>query len=150
MHSHLDPVFSSQLLPTAAQTAQVHQLLRSNAMPSHTHLESIIISSLANVARYDIEIKRLEAERNALQRYYDECRSVYAPVRRLPPEILAEIFSLCSSPTPILYCDGTQDIPYGPSPVSQPYLLPLLQVCFSWYNTVMATPCLWANIEADL
>ncbi|KAF8145768.1 hypothetical protein K438DRAFT_1735266 [Mycena galopus ATCC 62051] len=97
-------------------------------MPSYSHLESIIASSLANVARYDIEIKRLEAERNALQRYCDECRSVYAPVRRLPPEILAEIFSLCSSPTPILYCD----------------------VCFSWYNTVMATPCLWANIEVDL
>ncbi|KAF8145772.1 hypothetical protein K438DRAFT_1871447 [Mycena galopus ATCC 62051] len=146
MHSHLDPVFSSQLLPTAAQIAQVHQLLRLNATPSYLHLESIIASSLANVARYDIEIKRMEAERDALQRYYNECRSVYAPVRQLPPEILAEIFSLCSSPTPILYCDGTQEIPDGPNPVSQPHLLPLLQ----GHNTVMATPCMWANIEVDL
>ncbi|KAF8145759.1 hypothetical protein K438DRAFT_1735247 [Mycena galopus ATCC 62051] len=153
MHSQSDSLFSSSLLPTPAQTAQVHQLLRSNSVPSDSqssYLRSIIAPSLADVARYDIEIERLQAERDALQRYCDECRSVYAPVRRLPPEILAEIFLLCVSPTPILYCDDTQNFPDGPNPATQPHLLPLLQVCLSWYNTVMTTPCLWANIEAAL
>ncbi|KAF8157301.1 hypothetical protein K438DRAFT_1621264, partial [Mycena galopus ATCC 62051] len=146
MDSRDNILFCSSLLPTPAQTAQVHQLLRSNSVPSDSqssYLRSIIAPSLADVARYDTQIERLQAERDALQRYCDECRSVCAPVRRLPPEILAEIFSLCASPTPILYCDGTQEIPGGPDQVAQPHLLALLQVCFSWYNTVMATPCLW-------
>ncbi|KAF8177806.1 hypothetical protein K438DRAFT_1605879, partial [Mycena galopus ATCC 62051] len=94
---------------------------------------------------------RLVAERDALQRYCDESRSVAAPVRRLPPEILAEIFTLCSS-TSILYCDGTQIIPatYLVDPVGQPHLMPLLRVCSTWYTIVMGTPSLWANIEVNL
>ncbi|KAF8142979.1 hypothetical protein K438DRAFT_1477806, partial [Mycena galopus ATCC 62051] len=118
---------------------------------------SVIAASLADVARYDSEIarfqqiqNRLVAERDRLQRYCDESRSLAAPVRRLPPEILAEIFTLCYS-TPILYCDGTQSIPGDVSdPVGQPHLMPLLRVCFAWYNLVMGTPSLWANIEVNL
>ncbi|KAF8160360.1 hypothetical protein K438DRAFT_1942370 [Mycena galopus ATCC 62051] len=154
----LGTYFSSSRLPTPGQIKKVLELLRSNSVPSDVSgLRSTIATSLPDVAHYDTEIARLQqimdrlvAERDALLQYNKKCSSVFAPVRRLPPEILAKIFSLCSS-TSILYSDGTQYIPYDVSdPVRQPHLQCLLQVCVVWYNTVMATPSLWANIEVDL
>ncbi|KAF8212574.1 hypothetical protein K438DRAFT_1565648, partial [Mycena galopus ATCC 62051] len=143
--------FSSSLLPTPAQTAEVAQHLRSNSIPSDpSSLHAVIASSPVDVARYDAEIRRLISERDALQRYSDECRSIFAPVRRLPPEILVEIFTLCSS-TPTLYCDGHRSIPNDKAdPVGQPHLMHLLRVCSAWHTTVMVTPSLWANIKVDL
>ncbi|KAF7362781.1 3-beta hydroxysteroid dehydrogenase isomerase family [Mycena venus] len=142
---------SSSLLPTPTQTEQVLDLLRTNSLPTDSsRWHSIIASSAADVARYDTKIGRLRevmnrlvSERDALQQYGNQCRSVFAPVRRLPPEILAEIFALCC-PTPALYCDN---IPY--KPVGQSHLVTLLQVCSAWYSTVMETPSLWAIIEVD-
>lgn len=143
--------FSSSLLPTPTQTEQILHLLRTNSTPDSSHWHSIIASSTADVVHYDTEIGRLRetlnrllSECNVLQQYGNQCRSVFAPVRRLPPEILAEIFAHCC-PTPALYCNN---IPYRP--VGQSYLVPLLQVCFAWYSTIMGTPSLWANIEVDL
>jgi hypothetical protein len=45
-------------------------------------------------------------------------------------------------------CDDTQDMPaeFG----REPHLMQLLQVCSTWYNTIMTTPSLWANIAVDL
>ncbi|KAF8177468.1 hypothetical protein K438DRAFT_1681424 [Mycena galopus ATCC 62051] len=150
--------FSSSRLPTPGQIKEVLEHLRSNSVPSDASgLRSTIAASLPDVAHYDTEIGRLQqimdrlvAERDALLQYNKKCSSVFAPVRRLPPEILAKIFSLCSS-TPILYSDGTQSIQYDvPDPVRQPHLERLLRVCVVWYNTVVTTPSLWANIEVDL
>ncbi|KAJ6543030.1 hypothetical protein B0H19DRAFT_1035459 [Mycena capillaripes] len=158
MDSQFATLFSSQLLPTPAQKDQLLQLLRSNsAPPTESYLRSIIASSPADVARYDEEIEqiqvvlnRLISERDALQEYSHGCGSAFAPVRRLPTEILTEIFALCS-PTPILYCDGTQEIPTDVfKRTAQHYLSQLSQVCSSWYRTVMGTPSLWATIEVDL
>ncbi|KAJ6484072.1 hypothetical protein C8R45DRAFT_1000099 [Mycena sanguinolenta] len=141
--------FLSSCPPTTAQTDQVLALLRSNGLPSDPpSFRSTIASLGADVARYDIEINRLVAERDAQQRYSDQLSSVFAPVRRLPTEILVEIFKLCFS-TSILYCDGTQSIPME-VPVGLPHPMNLLQVCSSWYDTIMATPSLWADIEVDL
>ncbi|KAF8177791.1 hypothetical protein K438DRAFT_1681389, partial [Mycena galopus ATCC 62051] len=85
------------------QNAQVLHHLRSNSIPDDSSaLKSVIAASLADVARYNSEIARFQqiqnrliAERDHLQRHCDESRSLAAPVRRLPPEIIAEIFALC-------------------------------------------------------
>ncbi|KAJ6477936.1 hypothetical protein C8R47DRAFT_945993, partial [Mycena vitilis] len=94
-----------------------------------------------DLARYDDEIhvmqqalSQLISERQLLQQYNDGCRSLFAPVRRLPTEILTEIFALCHPTTDTIRA-------------AQSHLLPLAQVCWRWYETVIGTPRLWATIE---
>ncbi|KAJ7445292.1 hypothetical protein FB451DRAFT_1055675 [Mycena latifolia] len=102
-HRYTDP-FSSLLLPNPEQTHQLHDLLRSNSLPREaSHFQSVIASAAADLVDYDTAIERFQqmlrtmaSERAALQDYSDRCRSVFAPVRRLPTEILGEIFSLCA------------------------------------------------------
>ncbi|KAJ7841585.1 hypothetical protein B0H14DRAFT_3869117 [Mycena olivaceomarginata] len=118
-------------------------------------LQTTIASATVDLSRYHTEIKtlretlnRLSSERDALQRYSDDCRSFFAPVRRLPPEILAEIFVLDFTLGSYMCCDDTQHMPleFGRGP----HLMQLLQVCSTWYDTIMTTPSLWANIAVDL
>ncbi|KAF7350594.1 3-beta hydroxysteroid dehydrogenase isomerase family [Mycena sanguinolenta] len=150
--------FSSPLLPTPTQTTEVLQLLRTNSTPSDPfEMDAVIASCSADVVGYDTEIGRLKqtlsrlvSERNTLQRHVDTCRSVFAPVRRLPPEILAKIFALCASP-PLLWCDETQSIPTaGSASFGQSHLMRLLRVCSAWHTIVTTTPFLWADLEVDL
>ncbi|KAJ7189030.1 hypothetical protein C8R46DRAFT_935250 [Mycena filopes] len=108
----------------------------------------------AELARYDAEIERLKEsidkrllERATLAWYSDGCRSVASPVRRLPTELLAEIFDMCapedqkimSTTTP------TQEI----ERISKNYLLQLAQVCSHWRSVAMETPNLWSLIVLD-
>ncbi|KAJ7656405.1 hypothetical protein DFH06DRAFT_1199451, partial [Mycena polygramma] len=105
-------------LPTPFQTEQLLHLLRSNSLPPRPcHLQSVIASSPTNLARYDAEIGRLRlalnaaiTERAAFQQYLDRCRSVFSPVRRLPVEILAEVFALCH-PEAISFSDPEKQLP---------------------------------------
>ncbi|KAJ6592362.1 hypothetical protein B0H19DRAFT_883342, partial [Mycena capillaripes] len=76
-----------------------------------SHFDSIIASSPPELVRYNAEIDRLQktlhrlvSERAALQQYMNGCRSISSPVRSLPPEVLAEIFALCS-PDPASFYD---------------------------------------------
>ncbi|KAJ6493395.1 hypothetical protein C8R45DRAFT_1136597, partial [Mycena sanguinolenta] len=106
-----------------------------------------VLARRCGVLRYRT---RAPAERDALKRYCDQCSSVLAPVKRLPPEILLEIFTLCCSTPTRLYCDSffsiVEDVSY---PLDQPHPMNLLQVCTSWYEIVKGTPSLWCNIEID-
>ncbi|KAJ7889750.1 hypothetical protein B0H13DRAFT_2666113 [Mycena leptocephala] len=151
-------VFSSPLLPTSTQTDQLRELVRTNSSPPDpTPLRSLIASSGSDIARYETEIRalqeivnRLISERDALREYIDGCRSVFSPVRRLPTEILAQIFALCA-PAPVSYSDVFAPVPSDAfDRVAQSHLLRLSQVCIRWYETAMGTPWLWATIEVDL
>ncbi|KAJ7088214.1 hypothetical protein C8R43DRAFT_1244801 [Mycena crocata] len=103
-----DPIFVSRYLPTPNEAAQLQALLRSNSLPDEpSHFLSGIASSSDDIARYDTEIDRiqklvriltqLESNRVLLHEYSAGYCSVFSPVRRLPTEILAEIFALCAS-----------------------------------------------------
>lgn len=66
------------------------------------------------------------------------CRSAVAPVRRLPVELLVEVFILCLP-------DGKYIIP---RPTSAPLLL--TQVCSSWRDIALSVPALWSSIQIDM
>ncbi|KAJ6582682.1 hypothetical protein DFH09DRAFT_1145715 [Mycena vulgaris] len=155
------PLFSSTFLPAPEQKAQLLELLRSNCLPREpSHFQSVIASSPADLARYDADIERfrkiaalhsrLIMDRADLQEYSDGCQSIFAPVRRLPTEILGEMFSLCA-PDPIrLYMCLDSDSPAdGIERTAQMHLLALSQACSSWRSVVMGTPSLWATIDVD-
>ncbi|KAJ7673709.1 hypothetical protein DFH06DRAFT_1467181 [Mycena polygramma] len=151
--------FPSWLAPTPAQTLEVMNVLRSNALPLDAGaLQRAILDTPTELARYDVEIGRLQTvlerlvrERAALATYADRCRSVFSPIRRLPTELLAEIFAMCSP----AYCSelaDEYDLWEANTPkqeldrLSNHSLLQLSQVSALWNQTAMGTPKLWSTI----
>ncbi|KAJ6501028.1 hypothetical protein C8R47DRAFT_1108688 [Mycena vitilis] len=141
---------------------QLQSLLRANSPPPPTLMfpfKASIASSDSDLARYDDEINtsregldELIAERQALQKCNEACPSPFAPVRRLPQEILVEIFELCR-PSRVRMFDTLEPYPARADcrqRTAQSHLLTLSQVCWVWYKTVIGTPTLWATIETFL
>ncbi|KAJ6574557.1 hypothetical protein B0H19DRAFT_934429, partial [Mycena capillaripes] len=155
-------LFSSSLLPNLSQESELSDLLRTNSVPAEpgplaSHIRSVIASSRSEVGRYDINIRTLRAaldklvsERDILERHAHRCRSVFAPIRSLPPELLLKIFAHCSP-------DSQLDNPSGTwnrsarrehmEGLAKPHLLRLSRVCSGWHTVVMGSPSLWATIE---
>ncbi|KAJ6550987.1 hypothetical protein DFH09DRAFT_1499578 [Mycena vulgaris] len=154
-------LFCSSLVPDSAQISEVRDLLRTNSIPPDaSYFRSVIAGSPADIRRYDIDIKTLHAaldktvsERDALQVHAERCRSVLAPIRNLPPEILLRIFFLSSQPAEF---DGTFASWSRTTPrkhmerLAKVDLLQLSRVCSTWHAVVMGTPSLWATIEVNL
>ncbi|KAJ7125534.1 hypothetical protein C8R43DRAFT_1030434 [Mycena crocata] len=160
--------FASLLLPTGQQTKSLHELLRSNSLPHEpSHFLSVIRLAPTDLTSYDEEITRLQAHANgaalngrlsdqmvarlALQKYSNGCHSLFSRVRRVPTEILTEIFTLCAPEVYPYYSAAASDHTSESAleRAAQLHLLRLSQVCASWYTIVMNTPSLWATIEVD-
>ncbi|KAJ7753800.1 hypothetical protein B0H16DRAFT_1459273 [Mycena metata] len=153
-------------LPDSLERAELQTILRSNGRctPSDAlNYGRQIAPTLAKVAEYDVEIAKLQAiltrmggDRSVLQYHADACDSVSAPIRRLPNEMLLEIFDSCSPlQHPTYYDDWKEYHNEEPSSkIQRPtpryrYLLQLAQVCASWHGLIMGLPALWAKIEVD-
>ncbi|KAJ6480562.1 hypothetical protein C8R47DRAFT_1018915 [Mycena vitilis] len=148
----------SLLFPDPSQQAEILGLLRSHS-PSTSDLT---ISALADeLVRYDKGISRLraqlaaaEADYGVLQRHYDHVSSLAAPIRRLPPEVLLQLFEECGDPVEADY-DPESPAPLLRSPslsdemarLARKPLLTVSQVCVRWHDIVMGTPTLWDNFE---
>ncbi|KAJ7121820.1 hypothetical protein C8R43DRAFT_72231 [Mycena crocata] len=152
-------LFCSPLLPTSTQRDHLRDLLRSNCLPHESsHFQSVVDSSPGHLARYDSDIEilrqlldRLKSERAALNDYSIGCNSVFSSVRRLPNEVLTEIFALCAPELQPYYRPARNLHTFEGSVerAAQVHLLRLSQACGRWYHIATATPSLWATIEAD-
>ncbi|KAJ7433891.1 hypothetical protein B0H11DRAFT_1696169, partial [Mycena galericulata] len=94
------------------------------------------------LTRYEVEISRLRAQletlksdRGKLQGYYDACSSLLSPIRRVPSEILVDIFARAR---PV---SRQAEIRLGKT-----NSFPLSWVCLRWYDIVLGTPTLWDTI----
>ncbi|KAJ7144955.1 hypothetical protein C8R43DRAFT_1108790 [Mycena crocata] len=112
--------------------------LRHNYSPEGGEADQIrraIIDIDEEFKRYDPELSRLQSilsslqqKRGNLQWYQDCCRGVLSPLRKLPPEILREIFLAGAG--------------------SEPDVIPVAgQVCRYWRDVVVGTPKLWSRIS---
>ncbi|KAJ7491770.1 hypothetical protein B0H11DRAFT_2007797 [Mycena galericulata] len=148
----------SLLLPEASAIARVRETHRSYAQPPD-HLASTMSALYEELTRHDTEISRLraqlsgiESDRAALQNYYDNCRALLSPIRRLPSEILAEIFAWCVSSFTPAFADITPKSSVCGTEMARLAKAPLLvvsQVCARWHSVAMGTPTLWNTIELD-
>ncbi|KAJ6479501.1 hypothetical protein C8R47DRAFT_608140 [Mycena vitilis] len=149
----------STLLSQTDERTLIREAIRSYAqVPGDLpHTLSAISGELA---RYDAEISQLQAQlkdvkddRLALQTYYNECISLKAPIRRLPVEILAEIFTFCDSPSAAqlagLRDEDVVSINAALSLLAHAPLLSASQVCARWHEIVIGTPKLWGTIHLD-
>jgi hypothetical protein len=78
-------------------------------------------------------ISAIQAQKNELTFHQIRLKSLLSPIRKLPREILIEIFSHCNLKISL----GRPDF----------QTKPLGRVCSSWHPAIISTPRIWSNIE---
>ncbi|KAJ7457168.1 hypothetical protein B0H11DRAFT_2063087, partial [Mycena galericulata] len=131
-----------------------HVLLNSNEAPLECDLDfvhSVLSKTGARLAYLDDEISRLrdrsrllqlEEERALLSNYHARNRGVVSPLRRMPPEVLSEIFSwtlLPSTAAAALSCSFDK--------TTSPWVL--THINSRWREIAIATPSLWSRVLID-
>ncbi|THU95030.1 hypothetical protein K435DRAFT_859959 [Dendrothele bispora CBS 962.96] len=109
-----------------------------------TNASQCLIDAERDAQRCDDEIQKLEADivslRNRQQRIYrhiDRYRSLLAPIRKLPPEVLGHIFRLV--------CTENSAAEKIDCPAAH-----LSHVCADWRDLARTTPSLWSHISINL
>ncbi|KAK7031032.1 hypothetical protein VNI00_013822 [Paramarasmius palmivorus] len=114
------------------------RVLRTNYAPSAEELGAIrklVLSPEEQVQLLNEKIFQLEAERDKLQSFINDHRALLSPARRLPRDIIAEIFLHCLPTDQLPTCDASK-MP-----------LVLTTVCRSWREIAVTTPRLWRAIH---
>ncbi|KAK6980656.1 hypothetical protein R3P38DRAFT_3117553 [Favolaschia claudopus] len=159
--------FTSAFLPTASDQDNIKALARTGGLPSDSgkaQLRIIVSAAPAELERYDAEIRKLHSEehqqnplhisrltreRKALASYAAYCRSILSPIRKLPNELIVDIFELCF-PASLYELSHTASMEEEMGRISHAYLLKLAHVCSHWYCIAMETPKLWSTITVDV
>ncbi|KAJ7483451.1 hypothetical protein FB451DRAFT_1170051 [Mycena latifolia] len=133
----------------ATKTLALHQkLLNSNVAPEGAELvffRSVVSKTGGRLGYLDDEIarlrnqlKELEEEHAVLSSYHAQNRAILSPLRRMPPEVLGQIFSwtLPSARTRI-----------GRDLESSPWIL--THISSRWRAISLSTPSLWSLVVTD-
>ncbi|KAJ6589593.1 hypothetical protein B0H19DRAFT_921989, partial [Mycena capillaripes] len=119
-------------------------------------LSAIITTLSEQLSRCDDEIARLQARinklmvhRGALREQYVDCQGLSAPIRRLPVEIIAEIFGLSMAVSEQDYIGHPTYPTLALNRLAHRSLLIASQVCARWHSIGMGTPSLWTKIHLD-
>ncbi|KAJ7823957.1 hypothetical protein B0H14DRAFT_3729492 [Mycena olivaceomarginata] len=115
--------------------------LSTNYIPSDEEIDFIrieLVSHTQELVRIDERIRELSAQRDKIQAYIDSHMALISHPRRLPVEILREIFIAC--------------LPANRNAVMSAREAPLLlgRICSAWRTIALSTPRLWASLHAPL
>ncbi|KAK7031026.1 hypothetical protein VNI00_013816 [Paramarasmius palmivorus] len=122
----------------ASFPSSFNHVLRTNYAPSPDELTAIrkLISGPEEKIRLlNEKISELQAERDDLQSFVDDHRALLSPARRLPRDVVAEIFLRCLSTARLPTCDVT----------TSPLLL--TTICRYWREVAITTPRLWRAVH---
>jgi hypothetical protein len=121
-------------------SASQERIVRATISAAQSHISQID----DEIARLQKSLENLEHKRDALLAYSKAHIPLVAPVRRLPPEILSEIF---------IHCVGTNCFDSF-TQFSLPRLdnTPLLlgSICSKWRSISLSTPRLWASFSLTI
>ncbi|KAK7058199.1 hypothetical protein R3P38DRAFT_2844807 [Favolaschia claudopus] len=142
--------FTSLLLPSATEIADLRRLTRSGISPQDPSKLAEAIQAVtpeierygAEIEKFQTELNRLVTERSSLILYAGLGRSALAPVQRIPDEMLVEIFGWCSPSSLYWVSDEIDRICFR-------HLRDLAKVCSRWHHIVMNTPKLWSRITVN-
>ncbi|KAJ7123304.1 hypothetical protein C8R43DRAFT_1241181 [Mycena crocata] len=115
--------------------------LRTGYVPTSTEtkgLQTDLISLTKELARLETLIQDLSARRDKIEESIQLHQAVLAPVRRLPDDVLQDIFLACL-PTHRNAVMSTREAP-----------LLLCRVCRTWRALALATPRIWASLHIHL
>ncbi|KAJ7359312.1 hypothetical protein DFH08DRAFT_408257 [Mycena albidolilacea] len=115
--------------------------LNTSYIPSGEEVDFIrmeLVSHTQELARIDERIRELSAQRDQIQAYIDSHKALISHPRRLPVDILREIFIAC--------------LPANRNAVMSSQEAPLLlgRICSAWRTIALSTPRLWASLHAPL
>ncbi|KAI3621348.1 hypothetical protein WG66_014490 [Moniliophthora roreri] len=118
--------------------------LRTNSVPalpfSAEEAQAQMRRNTRQLENLALALRALQAEQAALQRYVIECQSLFAPIRKLPVEILGSILSLV--------CTGGMGNTFG-----RKCILPSLclsHVSHLWREIMTSRSDLWSTIDVRL
>ena len=114
------------------------ELLRSNDPPPELATDAataILLKSMEDLRQIEAEIELLKEKRNHIQKSIDTCNTILSPVRRLPLDILREIFYHC--------------LPTDRNPIMSAAEAPMLltRVCGLWRSIAFSSPRIWAKLH---
>ncbi|KAJ7227461.1 hypothetical protein GGX14DRAFT_347403, partial [Mycena pura] len=131
---------SSHLSQSRLPKSPCPELLFNNFVPTDSQIQEIVdviggreeeLSHIdTEMAQLQLMIDRLRSRRAELQNFVKSHRSVISAIRRLPSEILCEIFSHCVDLTCAAF-DFT-------NPLSD-----IIRVCDRWRSVALGFPLLW-------
>ncbi|KAJ7471087.1 hypothetical protein FB451DRAFT_1135382, partial [Mycena latifolia] len=141
-------------IPDVVERTQIRDILRSHAQPP-AHIRAKIFTLSDELARFDVKITKLQeqlddlrSQRAAFQSHYDDFHGLLSSIRRLPSEILVDIFRFCWNVEPPTDIDDESPLLSLQRLANAP-LLVVSQVCARWHSVVLGTPSLWGRIEVD-
>lgn len=155
-----DVILSGQLLTSKhipVSPSSASYLLYTNFSPSTSAEESEISAYIQNaqdaIAQFDWEIARANAiletlllEREKLAHLVKEHKALLSPWRRIPDNVLAEIFRRCEAGSGVSSSDiSLPEIPDTFDPRCGPFLLS--QICKQWRTQALRMPELWSTIR---
>ncbi|KAK7051663.1 hypothetical protein VNI00_004642 [Paramarasmius palmivorus] len=146
---------TTNFLPTCSYPPIPRYMLRSNLLPSQMDVAQtnyVLQEESEELRRYDEEIQRLrlilestEVERDMLYRKMQERRSWFAPIRRLPVEILARIFVEV-----VEQSDFSLEIdPYDATEIHATPL-ELSHVSYHWRIITFSQQSIWSSISLGI
>ncbi|KDR77287.1 hypothetical protein GALMADRAFT_246625 [Galerina marginata CBS 339.88] len=127
---------------------QLAPFLRSNDPPSEATISQVkglllkpsaeLLATDAEIQRLDLVMNSLKHKRDALQRSINDFNTILSPVRRLPVDILHEIFYHC--------------LPTHRNPVMDASEAPVLltRICSSWRTIALSSPSIWSRLHISL
>jgi hypothetical protein len=123
-------------------------LLRNNDIPSESTIREVkesLHAPLIELQEIEIEIQRLcelvetmKIKRKTIQKRIDDHNIILSPVRRLPLDVLHEIFFHC--------------LPTHRNPIMSSSESPILltHICSSWRAIALSSPRIWSKIHIPL
>ncbi|KAJ7499155.1 hypothetical protein FB451DRAFT_1073212 [Mycena latifolia] len=123
----------------------VRRFLHTNFVPSDVQcndIRAVLNDSFKSLDKIDAEIARLSSQlaqlvdhREKLCADIDAHHAMTTPARRLPRDIIQEIFVAC--------------LPSDRNSVMVPFEAPILlgQICSAWRTIALSTPCLWSSLH---
>lgn len=124
--------------------SRLQALLRSNVPPTHLYARQMMETLDESKGYISILDTRIEDARAILEGLLQErqehitrtiaYRTILSPIRRVPPELVADIF--------VRTCPKTSILP----PAADNTNLRLSQICSGWRKVALGTPQLWADV----
>ncbi|KAF5364951.1 hypothetical protein D9758_008115 [Tetrapyrgos nigripes] len=130
--------------PTSSESTQLSELISNAEQDLFDYEKDIHI--LENV------LLDLSKKKEELERYVDHCKAYLSPIRRLPTEIMGEIFLYYQD----LHRSNREDGQYREPLTGTPYrnqamtALVLSSVCKLWHTITLATPRLWSRFSLQI
>ncbi|KAJ7608450.1 hypothetical protein FB45DRAFT_846335 [Roridomyces roridus] len=152
LSNRLDELDSTVIASNVGTLARHSILMNTNDAPQDSdrnYIRQVVSKADAHIACLDDEISRLEdrlkvlgRERELVSEYRRKNVGILSPMRRLPTEIICQIFSW-SLPTP----EDVKAPTYKPSAKGSPWVL--TWISSRWREICISTHSLWSMLHID-